>query len=449
MAGKVVTITPVDGEPVARLEGDTLVLTNFRERDTQVVALVNDAENAEAVVHDCLSVGARALSAAHATTEVAVVEKAFDEMTNTFTQGLEQFTGELDAKTKELLDGEDGALPRSLEEFKDEIEQLLDGTFDPTSKVSALAKLEEVMRKQAIEQVKAIRVLIDPDNNESPLARYHRQVIKSVEKETARVQKAVEELKTQLAVGEAKAEMFELTTKKGFTFEDALEAALITVCGPHGDIAERVGGTPGARGKKGDFKVALNPDDTAGQDVCYALEAKNATYKLRDILKELDRGIANRGALAGIAVFAKPEQCPGDSPLQTYGNRALVVYDPDVENDLALRLACAWARWIARRQVAGDGETIDLDRIGGLIDRARQALRTQTTGRGQPASPGPASLRERPPAALSTGWGLNQRNDVERIAEPYTDISVGRAGISARSTYSLCGPAILEVHGDE
>jgi hypothetical protein len=62
-----------------------------------------------------------------------------------------------------------------------------------------------------------------------------------------------------------------------------------------------------------------------------------------------------------------------------YGNRALVAYDPTEGNDLALRLAIAWARWVVRRQLGGNADTVDLDRIGALIDSARQALRTQST----------------------------------------------------------------------
>src|SRR5205807_7663786 len=138
-------------------------------------------------------------------------------------------------------------------------------------------------------------------------------------------------------------------------------------CQAHGHVVERVGGTTGARGKKGDYKVIVNPEDCAGQDVCFTIEAKNQQLKLRDTLKELDRCIANRGALAGIAVFAKDEQCPGESPFQVYGNRALVVYNPSARNDLALRLAVAWGRWVVRRQLAADADSVDLGRIGSLI----------------------------------------------------------------------------------
>lgn len=378
MAGTVESLS-TGIEPAARIEGDTLILDNFREHDPHVLALVSDSANLDAAVHDCLAVGARALTAARASTDVAVVEKAFGEMTSTFSRGLDSFASELDSKTKELLDGEDGALPRSFVDFKAELEKLLNGTFDPESKRSALAKIEDVMRRAAAEQVKAVRGLIDPDSEESPLGRYRSEIVKSVCDETAKVHKAVQELTTQIAVGDAKAEMFELTTKKGFTFEDDLEQTLIRICQPHGDIAARVGGTPGARGKKGDFQVTLNPDDTAGQDICYALEAKNQQLNLRDALRELDKAIANRGALAGIAVFAKADQCPGDTPFQPYGNRALVVYDPTDGDDLALRLASSWARWIARRQLAAGGDTVNLDRMASFIEDGRQALRARST----------------------------------------------------------------------
>lgn len=80
MAGNVVTIN-TGQEPAARIEGDTLVLDNFREHDPQVLSLVRDAVDVEAVVHDCLAVGARAMTVAPATTDVAVVERAFGDMT--------------------------------------------------------------------------------------------------------------------------------------------------------------------------------------------------------------------------------------------------------------------------------------------------------------------------------------------------------------------------------
>ena len=378
MVGQVLTIDARTGPP-ARLEGDTLVLTDFRERDPNVVGLVRDSGDIEAVVHGCLAVGARAMTAAQATADVAVVEKAFGAMTATFSEGLDSFATAFDAKARELLDEEQGTLPRSIEEFRKELTALLEGTFDPDSKRSALSKLDDVMRRAAADQVKAVRRLMDPDDEESPLGRYRSEIVKSVKEETAKVQAAVQELTTAIAVSEARVEMLDLTTMKGFTFEEALEAALGRICQPLADIAERVGGTPGNRGKKGDFVVTLSPDDTSGQAARYVIEAKNQKLNLRDTLREIDAALANRGALAGVAVFAKNEQCPGDAPFQPYGNRSLVVFDPELDDDTALRLACCWARWVVRRQLSSASDEIDIDRIGSLIDDARQALRTRST----------------------------------------------------------------------
>jgi hypothetical protein len=46
---------------------------------------------------------------------------------------------------------------------------------------------------------------------------------------------------------------------------------------------------------------------------------------------------------------------------------------------VALRLAVAWGRWVARRQLAASADSVDLDRVRALIDDARQALRTRST----------------------------------------------------------------------
>src|SRR5438477_6653407 len=121
-------------EPAARVENDELVLDDFHEHDPRVVALAKEAADVDALVHDLLAIGGRAMSAAQTTTDVAIVEKAFDEMSTSFTRGIDHFGEELEKKTNELLDDETGALPRSLEEFKKALEELLGDTFDPNSK---------------------------------------------------------------------------------------------------------------------------------------------------------------------------------------------------------------------------------------------------------------------------------------------------------------------------
>lgn len=105
-------------ENEVRVENDVLVLENFREPDARVVAVAKEAENVEALVHDLLAVGGRAMTAAQTTTDVAIVEKAFGEMTSAFTGELDRFSHELDKKTTEMLDDDSGtaAFARAVQE---------------------------------------------------------------------------------------------------------------------------------------------------------------------------------------------------------------------------------------------------------------------------------------------------------------------------------------------
>jgi hypothetical protein len=55
------------------------------------------------------------------------------------------------------------------------------------------------------------------------------------------------------------------------------------------------------------------------------------------------------GSRTAIAVFARSEQSPTKVPFQPFDNKVVVVLDKEAPDKLALRLACCWARWIARR----------------------------------------------------------------------------------------------------
>src|SRR5438045_2711180 len=104
-------VHPITLPAAAHVEGDVLVLDGFQEHDPHVVALAREAADPDALVHDLLGVGGRAMTAAQTTTDVAIVEKAFGEMSTTFARGLDRFSDDLEKKTTELLDDDDGLLP--------------------------------------------------------------------------------------------------------------------------------------------------------------------------------------------------------------------------------------------------------------------------------------------------------------------------------------------------
>jgi hypothetical protein len=360
------------------IEGNDLVIEKFRNADPEVVALMREADDLPAATHRALGVAARALRAVQVSIDSAVIERAFDEMREMFRRSLNDFAREITEKADGLLDAEEGDLPRTLVAFKGGVEALLGETFDPNNKKSAVSKLETVLSEAGEQQVAAVRRLIDPDNEDSPLGRYRTEIVRAVEKQAATIVGAFSDLKTQLAVEQARAEALEHAAGKGFTFEEMLERCIVQIAGGSEDVAERVGGTPGGNSRKGDFGVTLNPAETAGEGARYVLEAKDSPKKLREILNELDDAMENRDALAGIVVFATSSQSPVDAPFKPFDNKAIVVFEKASPNDLALRLACCWARWVVRRQLSKAGDEIDLARVSALIDNARRALATSS-----------------------------------------------------------------------
>jgi hypothetical protein len=275
-----------------------------------------------------------------------------------------------------LLDEDSGALCRTLGAHTRELEALLGATFDPDSKKSVLALFEEVIRSAHEQHTTAIKRLVTVEGDDSPLAELGRSVVVEVQKQLREVKQDIIDLSEKIAVQEAVAPVLDLTTGKGFRFEDVVDARVNEIAARHGDVAERVGTVSGLSGhQKGDEVVVVNRDDVNGADVCFVLEVKARKLNMRQTVEELDAAMANRGALAGIAVFSTQQQAPTSVAFHCKDDKAVVVLDKDGVDDSALRLAYMWARWVVRRQLAGAAvDGLDVDRIGRLIDDARRAI---------------------------------------------------------------------------
>jgi hypothetical protein len=106
---------------------------------------------------------------------------------------------------------------------------------------------------------------------------------------------------------------------------------------------------------------------------------KNRPLNMRKTMAELDEARCNRDALAAIAVFRAQDQAPTAVPFQHFDDKAVVVFDPDDEDDSALRLAYMWARWTVRKGLAVTAEAdLDVEHVGCLLDDAARALERHT-----------------------------------------------------------------------
>lgn len=363
------------------VEGDLVTIHDLEEHDTELAGFVGGAVDPEDAIRQCLRLGARAARVVGVTVDSDIVERRFAEMQNRFDERLGLTVEAIKTAGGELLDEDEGALTASLDAHRKSLESLLGDTFDPSSKKSVLAAFEAVMKEAHAQQWESVRRLLSTDGDYSPLAVLRRQVVREVKEQVGEVRDAVQELSTQVTLDKGVAEVVEITTAKGFTFEAVLENRLAELTAPHGDLAEATGTETGsAATKKGDAVVTLSRDDTAGEDARIVFEAKTTKLSMRRTMNELDAAMANRDAEVAVAVFSHQDLAPTRVPFHYSENRAIVVLDAEGTDASALQLAYMWGRYMVRRNLQTEtGAELDLERVRRLIDDATRAIdRTRT-----------------------------------------------------------------------
>jgi hypothetical protein len=345
----------------------------LEEADAEVVRIVADSDDPPEAVSQCLRVGARALRAAHVSVDVDVIERSFSELEARFESRVTDAVDEIARTSAGLLDADDGALAGTLTAFVGELGRLLGDTFDADSKVSVLAKVEELV-------LATMKGLITPEVADSPIGRLKADLVDTVQREVSGVADEVRRVTEHLGILDATEDVYEQTTAKGFDYEDVVDECVGFLAAGYGDLAEVTATQSGSTASHvGDEVVTINRDDTHGAEARFVLEMKNRPLNMRKTMAELDEALANRDALAAVAVFRSQEQAPTAVAFQHFDDKAIVVLDPDDGDDSALRLAYMWARWTVRKQLSvSDHDTVDLERVGCLLDDAARALERHT-----------------------------------------------------------------------
>ena len=269
----------------------------LEEHDPEVVRIISESDDPLAAIRQCLRIGARALRAAHVTVDVDVIERSFHELETRFESRVTDAVDEIARTTSGLLDEDNGALVGALTTFRTEFDQLLGDTFDASSKVSVIAKIEELV-------LSTMKGLITPEIDDSPIGRLKKELVDTMQREVGDVADEVRRVTEHLGIVDATADAYEHTTAKGFDYEDFVDECVGELAAGYGDLAACTANEPGSCASKvGDEVVTLNRDDTHGVEARFTLEMKNRTLNMRKTLAELDQALANRDALAAIAVF--------------------------------------------------------------------------------------------------------------------------------------------------
>jgi hypothetical protein len=363
--------------------GGVLRIDNFLETDPIVVRWVEATNDSVAEVHRLLVLGGHVRTVTGSASAAIALTEAVDRLTNNVEETVEGALEGITKTAKDLLDGQDGQLPKALDGFRKEFDAMLGSSFDPDSKKSILAKFEALLEAAAKDQSKLLNIALDPHAPDSLIGRLRAEVVKTVKDEAADIGKQLGELReliTSAAAAEsASKEVFDLTSQKGFKFEDLLHELINRVAVHFGDVAAPVGTEPGLLGSKtGDEIVVINPEDTRGTALTVVWEAKTGKQGLRKILEELGHAMANRVACVGIAVFGSAEVAPVKVPFAQYGDKAILVLDKEHPDPGAVSLAYLWSRWVARRNLADSAASPDFGKIEALIAELTRSLQHLT-----------------------------------------------------------------------
>lgn len=374
----VATLPEPDGARVTVHNG-TAYIDGLVETDPDLVAALTASDDPVMTVHETLTLGARVLRMAQARLDADVIHSEVEKLTAAFTSTVTTAVENITSTSTRLLDAEDGELPAAFTAFRAQVEELLGDAFDPDSRSSVLARIEDAYRKAGDEQLRVFRRLVNPDDEDSPLHRWRTEIIGQVREQSKSVAEEVRKLADKIIVQQAAdrtaAELGELTTAKGFRFEDQLHALVEEVAVGHGDAADHTARDRGAAGNcKGDEVVTLSAEDTRGLAVRVVFEVKDTKLSLTKTFEELDAAMANREAAVGIAVFSGQDKAPTCEPFVPFGAKAVLVVDKDDPDHAAVRLAYTWARWVARRTLASATNTADLDRVESLLEEAKREL---------------------------------------------------------------------------
>lgn len=224
--------------------------------------------------------------------------------------------------------------------------------FDPEVKTSHFGKLSSLLGKY-FDEGGTVEKLFDPKIDDSPLDKFRKSI-----------QEELKELGDIIKKKEVKEEIIEITTLKGYEFEDACEKILsIFVSKQFGDELDRktkeMGEITGSYA--GDF--VITPKDFPNRKI--VLETKDwndITYP--SIIENLESAMENRGAKYGIFVSRHKESLPkkvgwfneygGNKLVCALGTRKADTFLPEVIN-----IAYQWAKLRLKREIKIEKEALD------------------------------------------------------------------------------------------
>jgi hypothetical protein len=360
------------------IDGTAVTIDELEVDDGVLAELLNaqPGERRADMVRRVLEVGARGLLTMGLGIDLAEVDarvrRSVDEVTGVAREQVEQVLAAARQTFGEHFDPDlrSSMVARALDEFtqwRDGFLRSFNPDFTDSHTARFLDQVNDLIGPDGILEARLLSVL-DPDADGSALAR----LSKSIDERFG-------EMRDLLMHERGKQLEADRGTRKGFEYEDAVEAALRESVRSSGCVVERTGrikGDLGAETLVGDFVVTL----PSGRRI--VIEAKNTariTLTGKDgILEELDRAMANRSADFAVCVSAQESFPKEVGPLGVYGNRILIV---DGGDGTMLAVALRLTEMMLEQNTARRTADIDRGFLHDRMQRLRQLAQLFTNNR--------------------------------------------------------------------
>ena len=385
-----------DPDGTVRALGNRLVIDGLTVEDERAAKLVRERSLAGTpgpeTVRTAIEIGSRVLDREETGAEVEYVK----------------------AELRDQLGDLGKILGDTVEESATQMTEALTETFGAERNDSVQAQIKETVMRLMTEQREALNRTLTAEDGSNPLVAFqerqgklmlaseersraeierlrdqHGKESRVLQEHVARLTKEVARLLEREDADERVAEAEAAGTRKGFTFEEAVHAAIEEIADARGDAATHTGGLQAeGGGKKGDTVVELGAcaGQSNGRIVFEAKNTKQAMSK-NEAWKYLDTAIAARAASFGVLIVPGEDRIPsGREQLREYqGNKMIVAVDPDEPDGLSLAVAYRLAA--ARVSMAREKDlTVDAAEVRVAAEEAlsclkqAQSIRSTLTG---------------------------------------------------------------------
>jgi len=377
------TQLPLEGASVRAL-GDRVVIESLTVADERAAKVVQ--ERAEAgtpapeTVAKAIEIGARIIDSEGTATNVDYVQRVFEEK-----------VGKLGGDLAETLDEGSAEIARNIADRFDvdrtdsvqgEIKQMLVTAIQhQQEQIQRMFSADDASNPLVAAQMRSAKAMLEAeDRHRKQLAEMRESSSKENQRLHAQVRELTERFSVHLERGEGDERVAEAEaagTRKGFTFEESVHAAIERIATTRGDSAAHTGaeGAEGG-GKKGDVLVELGAAEgpSAGRVVFEVKDRKRLSKN--EAWKQLNEAMAARAASFGVLVVAEEEQIPsGREDLHEYeGNKLIVVVDREDPDTMALTVAYRLAA--ARVTMARDRDLrVDAAEVRAVAQEAVSCLK--------------------------------------------------------------------------